>query len=268
VIDVRFGGAASRGLGRRETIVKLKDFQSRFQRAILDGDDAILDDIPDGPRETNVNLLGVYRDAYVLRLIDVVGSDHELLRRYLGEDRFRCMAALYRGLPFAPSQRALVRAQASRIPENEPALFGAAHHRRACDAGKALNDAFDSADAPVLGMSDLAAVPPEAWARCPSSATAAACLEVFTNVARLDGAQGRQGAATARFQRCRAHSGVAARFDSDVPRARRRGGDGLGAIGQWHAFLTFARCSRSTTIRRARRRAPRVTSRLGSKRGC
>ena len=43
--------------------MKLKDFQDKFQRAILAGDDAVLKDIPDGPHETKENLLGIYRDA-------------------------------------------------------------------------------------------------------------------------------------------------------------------------------------------------------------
>ena len=66
--------------------MKLKDFQDQFQRAILAGDDAILKDIPDGPHETKKNLLGIYRDAYVLRLIDVIAADHERLHAYLGDD--------------------------------------------------------------------------------------------------------------------------------------------------------------------------------------
>ena len=68
--------------------MNFKDFQDQFQRAILKGDDKILDQIPDGPRETKHNLLGVYREAYILRLTEVVGNDHELLRTYLGDDAF------------------------------------------------------------------------------------------------------------------------------------------------------------------------------------
>ncbi len=46
--------------------------QSDFQRAILAGDDSVLADILDGPLEERDILLGVYRFAYVSRL---VGSD-------------------------------------------------------------------------------------------------------------------------------------------------------------------------------------------------
>jgi hypothetical protein len=149
-----------------ETSLHLKDFQDRFQRAILYGDDAVLADIPDGPRETKTNLLGIYRDAYVLRLIEVVGNDHELLRRYLGEDPFAEMARAY--IARFPSSHVNARWFAHRLPEflqtsepfaSRPALAELAAIERA------LNDAFDGADAPTLGLSDLAAIAPQEWAR-------------------------------------------------------------------------------------------------------
>ena len=167
--------------------MKLKDFQDRFQRAILEGDDAILADIPDGPRETNDNLLGIYRDAYVLRLIDVIGNDHERLRAYLGEERFRAMARAY--IASHPSHHPNARWFAHRRPEflkssepysGEPVLGELAELERA------LNDAFDGADAKVLRMADLAAIPAERWGeltfKCHPTATS---FEAFTNVAAI-----------------------------------------------------------------------------------
>ena len=167
--------------------MKLKDFQDRFQRAILDGDDAILEDIPDGPHETKTNLLGIYRDAYVLRLIDAVGGDHERLRIYLGEDNFQAMARAY--IASFPSRHPSVRWFARRLPEflkahepysRQPILSELAALERA------LNDAFDGADAPVVRMSDLLVLPPEEWAglsfvRHPTALT----FEVFTNVGAI-----------------------------------------------------------------------------------
>ena len=144
--------------------MNLKDFQDRFQRAILDGDDAILSDIPHGPRETKTNLLGIYRDAYTLRLIEIIGNDHELLRRYLGEQRFGEMARVY--IASFPSNHPNARWFAHRLPEflrttepyaRRPILAELAALERA------LNDAFDGTDAPVLGMADLAAIPAEIW---------------------------------------------------------------------------------------------------------
>ncbi len=167
--------------------MKLKDFQDRFQRAILAGDDAILKDIPDGPHETKVNLLGIYRDAYVLRLIDVVAADHERLHAYLGDDSFRAMARAY--IARHPSHHPSARWFAQRLPEflreqqpyaKQPILSELAALERA------LNNAFDGADAPVVSMADLAALPPEIWGgisfvRHPTATS----LEVSTNVGAI-----------------------------------------------------------------------------------
>jgi len=144
--------------------LRLKDFQDKFQRAILAGDNAILKDIPDGPHETKANLLGIYRDAYALRLIDVIAADHERLHDYLGDDSFRAMARAY--IARHPSRHPNARWFAQRLPEflrecepysQQPVLSELATLERA------LNDAFDGADAPVVTMADLAVLPPEIW---------------------------------------------------------------------------------------------------------
>jgi len=167
--------------------LKLKDFQDSFQRAILDGDDTILSDIPDGPRETKTNLLGIYRDAYVLRLIDVIGNDHEMLRRYLGEAQFEDMARAY--IASCPSNHPNARWFAHRLPEflratapysGRPVLAELAALERA------LNDAFDSADAPILRMADLAAIPAQAWGKlCFVRHPGAIRLDTHTNAGAI-----------------------------------------------------------------------------------
>lgn len=167
--------------------MKLKDFQDQFQRAILAGDDAILKEIPDGPHETKENLLGIYRDAYVLRLIDVIAADHERLHAYLGEDSFRAMARAY--IARHPSRHPNARWFARHLPEflrehepysRQPILSELAALERA------LNDAFDGANAPVVSMVDLAALPPEIWGgisfvRHPTATS----LEVSSNVGAI-----------------------------------------------------------------------------------
>ncbi len=170
-----------------EASLKLKDFQASFQRAILEGDDAILADIPDGPRETKTNLLGIYRDAYALRLIEVIGNDHEHLRRYMGDEPFEAMARAY--IAQCPSGHPNARWFAHKLPEflqttepyaGQPVLFELARLERA------LNDAFDGADAPVLGMAEIAAIPPETWGQlgfvCHPTASR---LEAYTNAAAI-----------------------------------------------------------------------------------
>ncbi len=167
--------------------MKLKDFQDRFQRAILEGNDAILENLTDGARETKANLLQVYRDSYVLRLIDVVGNDHEHLRRYLGEPDFRAMARHY--IAAHPSHHPNARWFSRGLPEFLRTTEPYAQKRLLGELAaleRALNDAFDADDAPVLGVADLAAIPPAAWAGLAFVAhPSAACLEASTNAAAI-----------------------------------------------------------------------------------
>lgn len=170
-----------------EAQLNLKDFQDRFQRAILDGDDTILNDIPDGPRETKTNLLGIYRDAYGLRLVEVIGNDHEMLRAYAGEERFQRLARAY--IAACPSHHPNARWFSRRLPDflrdhepfaKQPVLADLAALERA------LNDAFDGPDAPVLGLADLTAIPPELWSQLTFKChPTARCLDVTTNTADI-----------------------------------------------------------------------------------
>ena len=51
---------------------------------------------------------------------------------------------------------------------------------------RALNDAFDGVDAPVLSMTELAAIPPESWAQLSFVChPTAACLDVHANVGAI-----------------------------------------------------------------------------------
>ena len=51
--------------------------QSEFQRGILTGDDRILAEILDSPKEKRETLFGVYRHAYGSRLVEAMRNDHE-----------------------------------------------------------------------------------------------------------------------------------------------------------------------------------------------
>ena len=167
--------------------MNFKDFQDRFQRAILKGDDEILDQIPDGPRETKHNLLGVYRDAYVLRLIDVVGNDHEVLRTYLGDDAFNRMARAY--IASRPSHHPNARWFSKGVPDFLKANEPYSRHRivgELASLEKALNDAFDGPDAPVVHLSYLAAIPPQDWGQLSFVPhPTAVLLSTYTNVAAI-----------------------------------------------------------------------------------
>jgi hypothetical protein len=139
--------------------------QSEFQRGILTGDNSVLAEILDSPREKREVLYGVYRHAYGSRLVEAIRSDHGLLHSYLGDEMFDEMGHAY--VTVHPSQHPNLRWFAQGLPGFLKTAAPYSDYPVLSDlAGleKALNDAFDAADAPVVEVADLAGVAPEAWA--------------------------------------------------------------------------------------------------------
>src|SRR5262245_8648458 len=73
----------------------LRELQESFQRGILAGDEAILAEVNDSDKENRKVLFGVYRNAYVARLAEIVGEDYEQLHAYLGDQRFAKLVKAY-----------------------------------------------------------------------------------------------------------------------------------------------------------------------------
>lgn len=142
----------------------LASLQSEFQRAVVDGDDAVLAELVDTSKENRAVLLNVYRNAYTLRLVEFLSHDYEKLYAYMGDDQFAEMA---RGFIIAnPSATPNARWFGTRLPEflrsgepyrELPALGDLA------DLERALNDVFDAADEAVLDLADLTVIAPDAW---------------------------------------------------------------------------------------------------------
>jgi hypothetical protein len=146
----------------RAEALTLAELQSAFQRAVMSGDDNILNSILDNSRTNRGVLFGVYRHAYVSRLIDIVRNDHRLLHRYLGDEAFAKTARAY--IAARPSRTQNARWFSHGLPDFL-AEAEIEHPEVAELAGleRMVNDAFDAADGPVLAISDLAAIPPEEW---------------------------------------------------------------------------------------------------------
>jgi len=158
----------------------LAELQSRFQQAIVDGSDGVLSLIPANSRTSNAVLFGVYRHAYVARLVEVLRNAYPVLAQYMGEDLFTAMAQRYVALH--PSRHA----NARWYPEDIPAFLAG----EASSAGPELAEiaalerqldlAFDAADAPVLTLDALAAHPPETWSDLSFKPHPSAAKLIFT----------------------------------------------------------------------------------------
>ena len=138
--------------------------QADFQRGILTDDDTVLAEILDSPREKRETLYGVYRYAYGSRLVEAMRNDHELLHRYLGDEAFDEMGHGY--VKARPSEHPNLRWFSQGLPEFLKSAEPYCNHPALSDLAaleKALNDAFDAAEGPVLELTAMVAFAPEAW---------------------------------------------------------------------------------------------------------
>lgn len=145
-------------------MITLRDLQDRFQRAILDRDDAILEDIRDTSKENRNVLLGVYRHAYSARLVEVLQSEYPILHVYLGDDAFEDLGRRY--IAQNPSRFRNARWFGSALPDFLAEPGESLVHPELRDLAlieRALSDAFDAADAACVTLADLLAFEPASF---------------------------------------------------------------------------------------------------------
>jgi Putative DNA-binding domain len=142
----------------------LREIQDSFQRGILAGDDEILAEVKDSAKEKRKVLFGVYRNAYVARLAEIVGEDYEQLHAYVGDQAFATLVTDY--IAAHPSDQRNARWFGRHLPvfvRENPTYAKHPEVAEIAELEKALTDAFDGPDAEPLRIEALAAIPPEAW---------------------------------------------------------------------------------------------------------
>ena len=139
--------------------------EARFQDNVLTGNPAIDNEIEGVSEQFRNTRLGIYRDAYRLRLMEVLGTDYEVLRKYLGDKLFQSLAEDY--IADYPSTFRNVRWFGGKLEEflrsssryvRHPELAELAHFEWS------LGRAFDAQDTEVVPFEEVAAVTPQAWA--------------------------------------------------------------------------------------------------------
>jgi Putative DNA-binding domain len=142
----------------------LRELQDTFQRGILAGDDAILAEVNDSAKEKRKVLFGVYRNAYVARLAEILDDDYEQLHAYLGDQGFATLVKAY--IAANPSDQRSARWFGRHLPTFVGKSQTYAKHPEVAELAeleKALADTFDGPDAEPLSIDALAALAPDAW---------------------------------------------------------------------------------------------------------
>ena len=142
----------------------LRELQETFQRGILAGDDSILAEVKDSAKEQRKVLFGVYRNAYVARLAEILADDYAQLHAYLGDQAFAKLVKAY--IDANPSDQRSARWFGRHLPDFVRESGNYAKHPEVAeiaDLEKALADAFDGPDAAPLTIDALAPLAPEAW---------------------------------------------------------------------------------------------------------
>jgi hypothetical protein len=167
--------------------MELAKLQDLFQRGILDRDESVLTEILDSPKQSRRVLFDVYRDGYPLRLIEALQNDNEALHAYFGGEAFEAMARAYiRAYPsYNPSLRWFSEMLPIFLTTMEP-YRGHPEIGELSAIEKALSDAFDAPDAPVITVADLATIPIDTWPTISFVAhPSVSHLELATNAAAI-----------------------------------------------------------------------------------
>lgn len=145
-------------------MTRLRDIESLFQSHILRGDDGIRSlVVGSGEVSTDVRL-GIYANAYRLRLIEALDTDYPGLHTLAGDEAFDAMCRAY--IDTHPSPFRSLRWFGDRFAEflrtTEPYADYPVFAEMA-EFERALSDAFDAADSDLRTAADMSAVPPDRW---------------------------------------------------------------------------------------------------------
>jgi len=144
-------------------VTTLAELQARLQSAVLTAHTApALGELVSTPTVEAAARLGVYRDAYRLRLLEALEADFPMLARHLGSDAFEALGRAY--IESHPSGHFSLRWYGEALPEWLAAERSGRPELAELAAFEwALCAAFDAADGPQLTVAEMAAVPPEQW---------------------------------------------------------------------------------------------------------
>lgn len=143
----------------------LRQLQREMQNGLLGERSAIEAHIADTPPLTREARVGIYRHAYVARLIEALQNYYPVLYQILGDDDFEALgAAFVRAHPSVHRSIRWYGRELADFLQVEPPFAEQPILAEIARFEWSLAKAFDSADSRLLGRAALASVEPAAWA--------------------------------------------------------------------------------------------------------
>jgi len=142
----------------------LLDLQRSFQDYLLASSDGFAAAVRDTAKADRATLLGVYRDGYALRLIEVLTNDYPGLMAMAGAADFDHMARAY--IAAHPSRQPSVRWFGRHLADflsATPPYSGSPAAAEMARFEWLLGEAFDGPDAVPVTAAALMALPAESW---------------------------------------------------------------------------------------------------------
>jgi hypothetical protein len=145
-------------------VTNLGKLQAAFQEFILNDDPAVRAEIVGTERVDAQTRLGIYANAYRLRLLEALDTDYPGLHRIAGDEEFERMGRAY--IDTHPSTFRSLRWFGDRMNEflqNTPPWRDYPVFAEMAAFEWAMSDAFDAADARPASVEHMATVAPDAW---------------------------------------------------------------------------------------------------------
>lgn len=169
----------------------LHQLQQRFQDYLVGGAEDIEADIISSANALAEHRLGVYYNAYRIRLIDCLAIDYSALEKMLGREAFENLALEY--LQHYPSTHPSVRWFGDKLPTYMREVYAGDEAEFLCelvDYEWAQTNVFDAANNPSLvRLEDIANIPADAWPELTFAfIPALRWLDLHWNVAAIENA--------------------------------------------------------------------------------
>ena len=143
----------------------LRKLQQRFQDYLVDGSEAIEQDIVSTRDALAEHRLGTYYNAYRIRLIDALAVDYSALDKYLGREAFERIALDY--LHRYPSSNPSLRWFGRHLPVYLRDHYAGGERELICELAEyewVQANVFDAAnETSTVQLEDMAGFPPESW---------------------------------------------------------------------------------------------------------